>query len=134
VRRAVELATVWRADREIAKQGAVRKIAVMEGRGKNRRRIGWRTQKNRWIGIRESSTKAFRIFASAFGLCGPSSRVGLEVTQSTPTTADEELRALLESPPVTREPIPEFEEQKRLKAEAAKLEAGSNLEKNDKPN
>lgn len=84
------LALMWRADRALQREGPIRRVAIMSGRGNARKRIGFHQVRNRWLNVRIDAEKQFHRFAAAFGLTGPSSRAGLEVAHS-----DEGRRELL---------------------------------------
>lgn len=96
------LATSWKADRHLAREGEVRKLPVLAGVGGARRIVGHRQVKNRWWSVKVESEKTFRAFANQFGICGPSSRAGLQVNGS--KAADSELWARMNVPRPPKEP------------------------------
>lgn len=90
----IALATSWKADRHLQREGEVRKVPICAGLGNKRKIVGWRQQKNRWWSIKIEALKTFKSFASAFGVTGPSSRAGLEVA-SMKDPHDELMRLLM---------------------------------------
>jgi Phage terminase, small subunit len=105
-RACVALAQCWRADRALQREGAVIRTPIMAGRGFARKRVGWRQSRNKWFAVRLESEKAFRIFANQFGLVGPVSRSGMEVSHSK-LGPNEDLMKLLLTPRKPRIPSPE---------------------------
>jgi phage terminase small subunit len=92
------LATVWEADRMLAREGAVIKIPVMSGIGNARKRIGWRQAKNKWLSVKLEAEKEFRLFGNSFGVVGPSSRANLTSEVGPALQADRDLWSLLVMP------------------------------------
>lgn len=97
-RACVALATCWRADRALQREGAVIRTPIMTGRGRARKRVGWHQTRNKWFAVRLESEKAFRLFANQFGLTGPVSRAGLEVQHPGPSIRNAKLWELLSRP------------------------------------
>jgi hypothetical protein len=104
-RAAQNLALMWRADRALQREGPVRRIPVMTGRGGARHRIGFRQVRNKWLQVRIDAEKSFARFASPLGICGAHSRAGLQVDHS--ASADAELWQILNQPRKPRVPNPE---------------------------
>lgn len=94
----VSLATVWKADRMLAREGAVIKVPVMSGIGNARKRICWRQTKNKWLSVKLEAEKEFRIFGNSFGVVGPSSRVNLTSEVGPSLQHDQKLWNLLLAP------------------------------------
>jgi len=92
-------ALIWKADEKLAREGEVVKSPILAGRGKNRRVVGYRHVKSKWLMVRAEAEKNFRAFASEFGLTGPASRVRLGVQDSLASAAAErELWEILSQP------------------------------------
>jgi hypothetical protein len=97
-RTAVALATCWKADRALQREGCVHRIPIFTGRGRKKKQVGYRETRSKWVAIRTEAEKTFRVFANQFGLCGPTSRNSLEVGHASMVEAQAELAAILASP------------------------------------
>lgn len=94
----IALATAWKCDRKLARQGEVREVPILAGIGRKRKILGYRQQKSRWWSVKREAEIIVRAFANQFGLVGPSSRAGMEVKHSASLQDDKELWALLTKP------------------------------------
>ena len=104
-RAAKALALAWKADRYLARQGEIVTVPILAGR--DRKVIGRRQVKNKWLGVKQEADRVFKSFACEFGLVGPSSRAHLATMESDAKRAGEELWALI-STPRRKEDAPEI--------------------------
>jgi hypothetical protein len=95
-RAANALSLAWKADRYLARQGEVITVPILAGR--DRKVIGRRQVKNKWLAVRQEADRVFKSFACEFGVVGPSSRVHLAAMQSDRKRDNADLWRLLTMP------------------------------------